>query len=162
MTRKAALVLLCACGGPGTFTGSVQGNMLAVADSALVGGTEIWLSSEGNLCKLLQNNTYPKGATLVKIAPRPIGLGDFTVVASTTTDGTAAMTFVKLDDTCMQTLAYGPSTATAGTVTLTQLTVSQLAVGKFAVTFGNSDQVSGQFNAAYCDAPTTYLTPLCN
>jgi hypothetical protein len=162
MTRKAALALLCACGGPGSFTGTVQMNSLAVADSALVGGTEIWLSSEGNLCKLLQNNTYPKGGTLVKIAPRPIGLGDFTVVPSTVIDGTASVTFLKLDDMCQSTLDVGSSTGSSGTVTLTQLTVSKLAVGKFDVVFGSSDQTSGQFSAAFCDAPTTYLTPLCN
>jgi hypothetical protein len=161
MIRKAALLLLCACGGPGSFTGSVQGNTFAVADSALVGGVEIWLSSEQGLCSMLQKNTYPKNGTLVKIAPRPIGLGDFNVVESTTTDGTVSVSFLKLNDTCTSTLAFGPSTGTAGTVTLTQLTVSKIAVGKFTVTFGNSDQTSGDFNAAFCDAPTSYPTPMC-
>ncbi len=164
MRRTFLLLVACACGTPrGEFDGAVQMNALSVADSAFVGGQEIWLSSSSNLCASLKMNELPKGGTIAKIIPHPPAVADLTVDTSQDTGktDTVFLQFFKLDDSCVNTLAFGPSIATVGSVTVTEFVDMQSIQGRFAVTFGNSDMVTGSFNAQFCDAPTSYPSPDC-
>jgi hypothetical protein len=156
--RRLALLLLVACGGPGTFTGTVQAHNLKVADSVFLAGREIWLSSVSGFCSALQANTYPKGGTIVKITMDPVETGTFTI--STMAGHSAGMQFLPLDDTCNTTLTFGQSIATTGTVNIDDLEAMKSADGRFDVMFTN-DHVTGTFNASFCDAPTSYDHPDC-
>lgn len=160
------LLSLVSCGGgpvgPGQFTGTVAGNSLSVKDTLLVGGKEIWLSSTEKLCEKLSKNTLPKAGTIVKFTPNPVAAGDFTVDPSTGTakPDTVFVQFFKLDDTCTNTVPFGESLGTSGTVKLTTVTDGG-TTGTFDVTFGSTDKTSGSFTATFCNAPTTYPTPEC-
>jgi hypothetical protein len=164
MRRIALLLVACACGTPpGEFDGSVQSNALSVSDAAFVGGQEIWLSSSSNLCASLKMNELPKDGAIAKIIPNPPSVASLTVDTSQDTGktNTVFLEFLKLDDSCADTLSFGPSIATSGSVTVTEFVDMQSIQGHFAVTFGNSDMVTGSFNAEFCDAPTSYPAPDC-
>lgn len=163
MMRFASIALLCcACGSvPNAFTGTVAGNGFEVKDAVLLAGQEIWLSSAENLCTKLSQQQYPKNGTIVKIVPHPVAERELSVAISTTADGTATMQFVKLDASCNNTLAFGVSAATKGTVKISKLTAGTSAVGEFDVTFGDNDPAKGTFNVVNCVAPLLYPNPTC-
>lgn len=155
--------LACGPAGPGKFTGTVQGNALELKDALLVANTEIWLSNTKELCPKLASNKFPKNGSIVKLILRPVATGDFKVDPSTSTSmpNTATMQFLKLNDTCNNTLAFGASIGTEGTVTVTRYDTSQQIDGTFDMTFGDTDAATGSFSARYCNAPTLYSAPEC-
>jgi hypothetical protein len=165
MTRLPAVTLLfcLACGGiSNQVTGTVKGNSLTVRDAILLGNTEVWLSSTEKLCDALRMNAYPKSARLMKLQLYPVATGDFSVVVSTTgKDHSAAMQFDVLNDACMMQLVGQESAATSGKVTVVTFDTMRSITGTFDVTFGDTDRVTGSFNASWCDAPTTYPSPDC-
>jgi len=167
--RSPSLLLLVtiACGGgptgPGKFTGTVASIPLDLKDALFVGSKEVWLSSTEKLCDKLMHNQLPKGGTIAKFTLRPIEAGDFTVdpSTSTTTNHTVFVQFFKLNDTCTNTVAFGPSLGTSGTVTVTDAKDKNGVTGSFDVTFGSTDKTTGNFASTWCDAPTTYPSPEC-
>lgn len=158
------LLSLAACGGGlGSFTGTVQGNTLELKSALLVGNTEIWLSDTKDLCPKLRANQLPSNGAYLKLTLRPLGTGDFTVDPSTSTGkpNTATATFFKLNDTCANTLTFGSSLGTMGTVNVTRYTASSALDGTFDMTIGSNDTVKGSFSAVFCDAPTSYPSAEC-
>jgi hypothetical protein len=158
----AALLFLFSCGGgPGAFTGTVAGKSLTVKGAVFLQSQEIWLVGFDDPCRHLSANQFPKGGSLLKIIPHPPAKRDFNVVLSGVADGTASMQFLQLDDSCNNTLAFGASAATMGTLGIDSLEAMKAASGNFDVTFGNADHVTGSFNAGSCDAPVLYPAPEC-
>lgn len=158
------LLSLAACGGGiGNFTGTVQGNKLELKSALLVGNTEIWLSDTKDLCPKLKANQLPRNGAYLKLTLRPVAAGDFTVDPSTSTakPNTATATFFKLNDTCGNTLTFGNSLGTMGTVTVSRYTASSTIDGTFDMSIGSNDTVKGSFSAVFCDAPTSYPSAEC-
>ena len=159
------LLSLAACpgAGPGTFTGTVQGNGLEVKGAALVANTEVWLSNVNDLCPKLKRNQFPKNGSIVKLVLKPVAAGEFNVVSSLSTamQNVATLQFIKLNDTCGNALVFAESIGTSGKVTVNGYEADQQIDGNFEATFGSSDAVTGSFNAQYCDAPTLYPSPEC-
>lgn len=160
----AALLALAACGGGlGSFTGTVQGNTLELKSALLVANSEIWLSDTKDLCPKLKANQLPRNGAYLKLTPRPVATGDFTVDPSTSTGkaNTVTATFFKLNADCGNTLTFGNSLGTAGTVTVTRYASSSTIDGTFDMTIGSNDTVKGSFSAVFCDAPTSYPSAEC-
>jgi hypothetical protein len=158
------LLFLLACGGgPGSFNGTVQNHKLTVQSALLVANSEVWLSDAKELCPKLQKNQLPKLGTIVKLAIRPIGTGEFTVQPSlsTGTDRTATASFLKLNGECGNTVQFQGSFGKTGKLTVDRYDASKSIDGTFDLTFGDTDAVKGSFSATYCDAATSYPAPEC-
>ena len=158
------LLSLTACGGGlGNFTGTVQGNRLELKSVLLVANSEVWLSDTVDLCPKLKANQLPRNGAILKLTPRPVQAGDFTVDPSTSTSkpNTVFAQFLKLDMSCANTVTFGNSIGTMGAVTLTRFDTGKMLDGTFDLTVGSSDAVKGRFSATYCDAPTLYPSPEC-
>jgi hypothetical protein len=153
-----------ACGKAGSFTGTVSGKSLSVADAIFVEqastGTPasdlalIVLSSTANACDDVTNNKQHKGLTilgLTLVAADPnsstvaITTGTYEASTSNQTTKAAGGLFEATDTSCQPTVTAQVS---GGTVTLTTFSKS-LAEGDFNLTIG-TDSVSGHFSAHQC------------
>jgi hypothetical protein len=162
----AAAIMLAgmsiACGKSGSFTGTVSGKGLSVADAiffemASTGTTPatdtafIVLSSTANACDDVTNSKQRKGLTIMALNVTAIDPNSSTVAITTGTYDATSQTkqagglFEATDTSCNATVT---APVTAGTVTLTAFSKTQ-AEGDFNLTLG-SDTVSGHFSAAQC------------
>jgi len=156
----AVVVGAAACSSaPSTsVNGTVAGSTLAAQDAifadmtgASTTGTVLGITSARAFCDDVTKNQLPKNAVglsiqLVSNGGVVTAPGTFNLLG--TSSGTAffGAAWDALDATCNSTTTH----ATAGTVTVTSISASQLT-GTFDITFG-SDHVSGSFDASSCAA----------
>ncbi len=186
MKKLATLVLplcLAACGGPGSFNGTVAGIKLDVKSSVFLQGTDsngvpnsawVALTDVPAACDEVKSNRTPKNGTIVvfllerydannkRIAPDK---GDYTVTDNifSSSGNIAFANFSKQDTNCTNTIQAKNSTGRSGLIKVDGykgVTGGNIS-GSFDVTFGDqNDRVTGGFNADFCDAAIP-LTPNC-
>lgn len=168
-----AAVTLGACGGPGSFSGTVAGNPLAVRD-AIFGLTRdasgrattavLVMADVPDICTSVKANRNPKGATYLAVALTrltglvlaPPDVGDYTVTTFPTTSGNYALSgaFIKNDPSCLNTIAAQSSGFKSGLIKIGsyRAEVGGGMSGTFDVTVGNQDdKATGSFSARFCD-----------
>jgi hypothetical protein len=174
-----------ACGGPGSVSGTVSGLSLAVQDAIFTPVKDddrktiaalIILADKPNICDQMKANRQPKSATsmvlaLIRLSDSPQqpflapDVGQYTVINSDprAAGNYAEARFSRTDATCSSTLSESAGTGVSGTVTVDSLKAEPggKATGSFDITFGSNDKVKGNFNAMFCDVPTTTGNPNC-
>lgn len=180
MRRKLAFLAVvsgftAACGGPGSFNGTVDGKSLTVEDAIFVPdkdsngkttGVFLVLADVPDLCSVVKANRDPKGATWVMfglaryssdgkvLAPDK---GEYKVVSELSGNlngNVAAGVFNKSDANCSNEVPSDRRSAKSGLLTVDSIDLKQdgSMVGTFDVTFGTqADKVTGSFHATYCD-----------
>jgi hypothetical protein len=179
----AALLIACACGGPGSLSGPVDGATLSVKDAAFAmiqsngKSTALLLimSDQPNVCDTAKANRQLKGETSLTfyfVDKNPDGtiiapaVGEYTATNSLfdfTGKSFASVGFAKADSNCTNTLG-SKGEAQSGLVKLTGLSARSggTADGTFDITFGTqADKVTGSFSAQYCDLTSVPLNRNC-
>jgi hypothetical protein len=166
-----------ACGGPGSFNGTVAGKKLDVEDSVFVPvrdgtgktiGAYLVMADVPDICATLKANREPKGATALILGMMRIGAdgtflapdkGDYAIVDSLTSPPRAPIafgSFQKSDSNCTNELAESQANARSGLVKIDAIELKEggSMSGSFDITFGSQgDKTKGTFNAAYCFVP---------
>lgn len=167
-----AVLSLCASCSPGSFTGTVGGNSLAVADvifsvvnddDGKTYGALIVMADKPNLCDTLKANREPKQSNytsfvLLRTSDNKLlapDVGDYTVIKGLPSgNGNSAYADYKhTDANCTNTLSDDASTGQSGLIKISSFKsgTDGAAVGTFDITYGAGDGVKGSFNAHYCD-----------
>jgi len=162
------LLTLSACGSTsgGSVNGSVAGYSLHVVETVFFTVPEseenpafalIWFADRHDLCTGLQTGAWGKNTTSLAIylMPTPPSPGTYSVAADQPRHAVAY--FFKQDDRCN--LAPGLSNsvpATSGSVALDsiQLFAGGHAKGSFDMNM-SGDQLTGTFDAVYCEFPSS-------
>ncbi len=151
-----AVFAVAACSSASTSaTGTVGGASLNAQDavfanlqSGSTSGTVLAVTSFTGTCNDVTNSRLPKSSAVLSI--QMVSNGGVVTAPGTFSFPNASganflgASFSAYDATCVPT----PTDATAGTVSVTAVSASQMT-GTFDLTFGN-DHLSGSFNAAYC------------
>ena len=183
-----AALALAACGGPGSFDGTVAGNTLDVKEAVFFvqpftfGTTSVGnaialgLSGQTGTCDSLKANTTKANGTALTMA---LGVmqGGLSVSDDLTSGSYRLLTildglnppaagtrvyysaFDKLDATCKDTTSQ-TGLATGGSITVDGYTAGKSVTGSFDLQFG-SDTGKGSFNATFCDYQLPTTTPAC-
>lgn len=173
---------IVACDGPGTFQGTVAGRGLVVKDSVAVlfrqgsgirpgPSLGVAMADVENLCESIRANKSRRNATTFSMRlyrwdeqgqPTEITPGDYEVSPAASDTTYADVQFRQVNDRCSGELT---GIAGGGRVNLTTFEARPGAHvrGSFAVIINFpilNEQVSGTFNAAFCDA-TPGTSPTC-
>jgi hypothetical protein len=170
----AGVVALVACGGGGsgpaggTFKGSIGGQTFDVKDamSAVVQGTTttsqtfrygvVVLSRAPSICSEFTARKEPQANQYLllevadlssSVADVPKGPGTYPIVVAPGQPTAAIAVYFATDATCTP-IANTSSSATSGSVTLTN--VGSTYSGSFDLTFATGDSVTGTFTAPGC------------
>lgn len=182
-TVMLAVAMVAAVGcAPGSVSGSVGGVTMNVADAVFAvlksdagksEGLLVILADKPNICTSLKANREPKSATaltmmLYRVTQTDIlapDVGDYTVIDSnpTSAGNYAGASFTRTDANCTNSLSASASSGKSGLIKVTGLKAEANgnATGSFDITFGAGDKVTGNFNAAFCDAVLTDKQPNC-
>jgi len=176
-----AALTLFACGGPGSFSGTVTSIPLAVKSSVFLQQRDssgkattavIALTDVDAPCDELKANRMPKNGTIVTFtlvnldsnhAQIAADVGDYTVTDNvvnflTLTGDVGLSTFEKYDTNCTNTIQSKNADAKSGLIKVTgfKAETGGSASGTFDVTYGDqADKVTGSFDAPFCDAQIT-------
>lgn len=188
MTRTALLlgsflILSTACGGPGSFTGTVAKNSLAVQDAVFTlttdsngksTGAALLMADKTGLCEALKQGKRPSSMTaaymlffrkkdaLTVLAPTATTYNVFNNLAGFfIQDGdNAFVQFVAEDSNCSTKLALSESVGQTGSVKVSSLKAEKggALTADFEVVFGaQSDSVKGTVNATFCEGAQVKL-----
>jgi hypothetical protein len=166
----AAALTLTACGGPGSFHGTVGGMTLEVKDSLFIaqssGGQVATLvqlmTDKPGLCDAMRSGNVLKDmiyfqAVLTETSNSQLAVpsaGDYTVTDGSSVPPKFALASVsRTDSTCHSTQTVGGA---GGRITLSSYKAEAggLMTGSFDATFGTAaDKGTGDFSAEFCDAP---------
>jgi hypothetical protein len=172
---SSVLLLAFGCGGPGSFNGEVAGNKLSVDDAAFMRlpddtgatiGAFLVMADVPDICATWRANREPKNATSVGfLVFRTQGStflspdkGAYTVVDLTSAPppNFAVTAFVKNDANCETIVDPALAIGRSGTMDVERIEFKTggSMTGRFDITFGSqNDNVTGTFNASFCDAP---------
>jgi len=170
------LLTLSACGSTsgGSVNGSVAGYSLHVVETVFLtlpeseenpAFTLIAFADRHGLCTGIQTGAWGKNTTSlwIDLEPSPPSPGTYSVAVGLPADQPrhAMAGFVKQDDRCN--LAPGLSNSvpgTSGSVTLDSIQLSGRAKGTFDMNM-SGDQLTGTFDAAYCEYPSSPRMTTC-
>jgi hypothetical protein len=183
VTTALAVVILSGCGG--SFSGTVNGLSLNVADSIFgllkdddgkSAGLVLIMADQPNLCDKLKANREPKNSTAMtfllfnvandgsQLAP---STGDYTITSTlgpTTRGNIGLASFSKTDGNCTDTIQPANTTGQSGLVKLSSVNSSAggQANGTFDITVGTqNDKVTGTIIANFCDISKIQANPNC-
>lgn len=164
---------LFGCGGPGSFSGTVAGNGIAVQDaifavakdgSGKVFAAELFLGDKPGICATLKANRNPKSSAYLQLTFESLGstgavspdVGDYTVKSGLqlAAGNWAYGVYAKTDPNCQNTLTSSAAQTQSGTVKVASIKpeANGQMIGTFDITFGpQKDKVTGAFSATFCD-----------
>lgn len=153
------------CGfGSAKVTGTVAGIGLSGKDaiaSSIDSAYVVVVYDRSGACSEAQNyKDFPSDTELSFIVEVPNGQsvskGSYPIVvgsASPLTSGVASVQFIKRDAQCKGTLSDAASSATSGTVSVTNIVAGESVSGTFDVHFDSGDHLTGSFDAPFCSIP---------
>lgn len=178
--RVRSLLLLSAavlgCGGPGSFQGKVEGFTLApVADAIFmegvggVPGLTLFLSESPELCDRAKRNAVASRSSSLKVVLTYME-GDAAVAPEAGSYAVGAISgkmagvvFVPHNEKCESAILADKSAARTGLVEVEKYEPGTRLIGRFDARLGQQeDEISGSFEAHFCEVPTFASPPRCD